>query len=146
MQSASLSTRMQLARGQMWDGARSSVGGGVVWSALIDFLLTFAVARSTATAAWVNGIDVITLVALIGAGLLGVLALTPIPWPVGLGLGMILGPVAALIAAGPVIHAPHPLDPGLVTGDGFSLRILSIWLTRITDGTAASDPSFYLFL
>ncbi|HVS50379.1 MAG TPA: transglutaminase domain-containing protein [Candidatus Dormibacteraeota bacterium] len=146
MQSASLSTRLQLARGHMWGGARSSMGGGVVWSALIVFLLTFAVARSTATAAWVNGIDVITLVALIGAALMGVLALTPIPWPVGLGLGMILGPVAALIAAGPVLHATHPLDPGLVTGDGFSLRILSIWLTRITDGTAASDPSFYLYL
>jgi transglutaminase-like putative cysteine protease len=130
----------------MWDGARSSMDGGVVWSALIVFLLTFAVARSTATAAWVTGIDVITLVALTGALLMGVLAVTPIPWPAGLGLGMVFGPVAALIAAGPVLHATHPLDPGLVTGDGISLGILSIWLGRITDGTAANDPSFYLFL
>jgi transglutaminase-like putative cysteine protease len=146
MQSASPSARLQLAQVRLWDGARSSMNGGVVWSALIVFLLTFAIAQSTSTAAWVNGIEVITLVALLGAVLLAVLALTPIPWPAGLGLGMLLGPVIALIAAGPVLHATHPLDPGLVSGGGVSLHILSIWWTRITDGSAANDPSFYLFL
>src|SRR5450759_1064136 len=146
MQSASLSTRLQSAQGQLWNGARSTMGGGVLWSALIVFLLTFAVARSTATAAWVSGIDVVPLVALCGALLMAVFAVLPIPWPVGLGVGMILGPIAALIAAGQVLHTAHPLDPALVSGDGLSLRILSIWWTRVTDGSAAADPSFYLFL
>jgi transglutaminase-like putative cysteine protease len=146
MQSESLSTRLQSAQGHLWDGARSTMGGGLVWSALIVFLLTFAVARSTATAAWVSGIDVIPLIALGGALLMAVLAVLPIPWPVGLGVGMIVGPVAALIAAAPVLHAAHPFDPALVSGDGLSLRILSIWWTRVTDGSAAGDPSFYLFL
>jgi transglutaminase-like putative cysteine protease len=146
MQSASPSARLQLTSGRLWDGARSSMRGGVVWSALIVFLLTFAVARSTSTAAWVSGIEVITLVALMGAVLMAVLALTPIPWPVGLGLGLLLGPVAALVAAGPVLQATHPTDPALVSGGGVSLQIVSVWWTRITDGSASSDPAFYLFL
>jgi transglutaminase-like putative cysteine protease len=146
MQSASLSTRLQSAPGHLWDGARSTMGGGVVWSALMVFLLTFAVARSTATAAWVSGIEVIPLIALGGALLMAVLAVLPIPWPVGLGAGLILGPVAAVIAAAPVLHVAHPFDPALVSGDGLSLRILSIWWIRVTDGSAAADPSFYLFL
>jgi transglutaminase-like putative cysteine protease len=146
MQSVSPSSRLQLAQGRLWDGARSSIGGGVIWSAVIVFLLTFAIARSTSTAAWVTGIEVITLIALLGALLMAVLALTPIPWPAGLGVGMLLGPVVALIAAGPALHATHPFDSGLVSGGGVSLHIVSIWWTRITDGSAANDPSFYLFL
>ncbi|HEV2028671.1 MAG TPA: transglutaminase domain-containing protein [Candidatus Dormibacteraeota bacterium] len=146
MQSASPSGRLQLAQERLWDGARSSISGGAIWSALIVFLLTFAIARSTATAAWVNGIEVITLIALLGALLLAVLAVTPIPWPAGLGMGMLLGPVVALIAAGPVLRATHPFDPGLVGDGGVSLQIVSVWWSRITDGSAATDPSFYLFL
>src|ERR1700730_4804736 len=141
MQSVSPSSRLQLAQGRLWDGAGSSMGGGAVWSAVIVFLLTFAIARSTATAAWVSGIEVITLIALLGALLMAVLALTTIPWPAGLGVGMLLGPVAALIAAGPMLRATHPFDPGLVGGGGVPFQIVSIWWTRITDGSAASDPS-----
>jgi len=115
------------------------MGGGVLWSALIVFLLTFAVARSTATAAWVSGIDVIPLVALCGALLLAVFAVLPIPWPLGLGVGMIVGPIAAAVAAWPTIHAHNPQDV-------VNTHLMGIWWTRITDGTAASDPSFYLFL
>src|SRR3979490_1284267 len=140
MQSVSPSSRLQLAQGRLWDGARSSIGGGVIWSAVIVFLLTFAIARSTSTAAWVTGIEVITLIALLGALLMAVLALPPIPWPAGLGLGMLLGPVAALIAAGPALRATHPFDPALVSGGGVSLHIVSIWGTRITDGAAATAP------
>jgi hypothetical protein len=139
MQSASFSSRLQLAQGQLWNGARLTMGGGVLWSALIVFLLTFAVARSTATAAWVSGIDVIPLVALCGALLLAVFAVLPIPWPLGLGVGMIVGPIAAAVAAWPTIHAHNPQDV-------VNTHLIGIWWTRITDGTAASDPSFYLFL
>src|SRR6202162_4633059 len=139
MQFGSPDARLALAPGQLWGRARSSMGGGVVWSALIVFLLTYAIASSTATAAWVNGIQVIPLIALGGAVLMAVLAVLPVPWPAGLGVGMILGPVVAATQAWPAMHAQHPLDvlnPGLI----------KVWFTRIADGSASSDPSFYLFL
>ena len=109
--------------------------GGLAWSALLVFLLTLSIARSTATAAWVPGMDAVPFIALGGALLMAVLAVLPIRWPFGLGFGMILGPIAAAWAAWPAIHAMHPNDVGL-----------GVWWTRITDGSAASDPSFYLFL
>jgi transglutaminase-like putative cysteine protease len=109
--------------------------GGLVWSALLVLLLTLSIARSTATAAWVGGMDAVPFIALGGALLMAVLAVLPIRWPIGLGFGMILGPIAAGLASWPVIHAAHPNDEGL-----------GIWWTRIADGSAASDPSFYLFL
>src|ERR1700693_5548108 len=139
MQFGSPDARLALAPVQLWGRARSSMGGGVVWSALIVFLLTYAIASSTATAAWVNGIQVIPLIALGGAVLMAVLAVLPVPWPAGLGVGMILGPVVAATQAWPAMHAQHPLDvlnPGLI----------KVWFTRIADGSASSDPSFYLFL
>ncbi len=146
MQFASPSERLALAREELWGRARSSVGGGVLWSALIVFLLTYAIASSTATAGWVSGVEVIPLVALGGALLMAALAVLPVPWPASLGLGFILGPLVALVAAGPALHAAHPLDPSLVGWGGLSLRIASIWWLRLTDGEAANDPSFYLFL
>ena len=139
MQSASLSTRLQLAPGRLWGGARSSMGDGLLWSALMVFLLTLAIARSTATAAWVNGMEVVPVIAVGGAFLMALLALLPIPWPVGLGVGMVVGPVVAAVEAWPAIHALHPRDV-------LSERLIGVWWTRITDGTAASDPSFYLLL
>src|ERR1700687_2459135 len=135
MQSASLSARVLGTPGQLWSGARSSMRGGLVWSALLVLLLTLSIARSTATAAWVGGMDVVPLISLGGALLMAVLAVLPIRWPIGLGFGMILGPIAAGVAAWPVINATHPHDEGL-----------GVWWTRIADGSAASDPSFYLFL
>jgi transglutaminase-like putative cysteine protease len=122
------------------------MGGGLLWSALMVFLLTYAIAGSTATAGWVSGVEVIPPVALAGALLLAVLAVLPVPWAAALGAGMIVGPIVALFAAGPMIHAAHPLDPALVGAGGLSLRIVSIWWGRLTDGEAANDPSFYLFL
>ncbi len=139
MQSASLSTRLQLAPGRLWGGARASLGGGVVWSAAIVFLITFAVARSTATAVGIAGIDVVPLIGLGGAVLLGLLAVLPVPWPAALGAGMALGPVVAAIAAAPVIHAQHPTDV-------LNQQLIGIWWGRLNDGSAINDPSFYLFL
>src|SRR5216684_6124745 len=139
MQFGSPSARVALAPGQLWGRARSSMGGGVLWSALIVFLLTYAIASSTATAAWVAGIEIIPLIALGGAVLMAVLAVSPIPWPAGLGIGMILGPVVAVIEAWPSMHTQHPLD---VVNTG----LIGVWWTRIADGSASSDPSFYLLL
>jgi transglutaminase-like putative cysteine protease len=130
---------LTLAPGRLWGRARSSVGGGVLWSALLVFLLAYAIANSTATAAWVPGIGVIPLIALGAALLMAVLAVLPVPWPAALGLGGILGPVVAVTQAWPSIHAQHPLD---VVNSG----LIGVWWTRITDGTASSDPSFYLFM
>src|SRR5450759_3559360 len=139
MQSASPSARFTLAQEQLWGRARSSMGGVVLWSALMVFLLAYAIARSTATAAWVAGIDVIPAIALGGALLMAVLAVLPVPWPAGLGVGMVLGPVVAATQAWPAIHAQHAFD---VLGFG----LIKVWWNRIADGSASSDPSFYLFL
>src|SRR3979409_2019295 len=108
MQSASLSARVLGTPGHLWSGARSSMRGGFAWSALLVLLLTIAIARSTATAAWVGGMDVVPLIALGGALLMAVLALLPVRWPIGLGFGLILGPIAAGVAAWPGVHASHP--------------------------------------
>src|SRR3979409_1058775 len=99
MQSVSPSGRLQLFPARMWGSARSSMQGGLWWSLLLVLLLTFAVARSTATAGWVNGIDVIPLIAFGGALFMAVLAVLPVPWPVALGAGMVLGPVVAFVQA-----------------------------------------------
>jgi len=109
--------------------------GGVSWSVLMVLLLTLSIARSTATAEWVSGMDAVPFIALGGALVMAALAVLPIRWPLALGFGMILGPVAAAVAAWPAIHAMHPQDEGI-----------RVWWTRISDGSAASDPSFYLFL
>jgi transglutaminase-like putative cysteine protease len=52
---------------------------------------------------------------------------------------VILGPVVAVTQAWPSIHTQHPLD---VVNAG----LIGVWWTRITDGSASSDPSFYLFM
>src|SRR5258706_16179888 len=111
MQCGSPSARLALAPDQLWGRTRSSLRDGVLWSALIVFLLTYAIASSTSTAAWVPGIGVIPLIALGGALLMAVLAVLPVPWPAALGLGMILGPIVASIAAGPAGPPPAPPPP-----------------------------------
>jgi len=139
MQSASPRQRFALFPDQMWGRTRASMTGSTAWSGLLILLLTLMIARSTATAAWVDGIDVVTVVALGGALLMGLLALSPLPWTAAVGIGLIAGPVAAAFAAWPYLHATHPLDtlsPGLA----------STWWTRIANGSAVDDPSFFLFL
>src|ERR1035437_5735345 len=141
MQSASPSSEFSLVRvpGRVWGRPRASMTGAVAWSCVLILLLTLMVARSTVTAAWVSGIDVVTVVALGGALLMGVLAVAPVPWTLGLGVGLVAGPVVAAIAAGPTLHASHPLDT-------VSLALVSTWWSRITDGSASTDPAFYLYL
>src|SRR5438093_4727697 len=141
MQSASPSPRFQLALfpGRVWGRTRASMTGAAAWSAVLVLLLALMIARSTATAAWVGGIDVVTAVALGGAIFMGLLALAPVPWVAGLGSGLIAGPVAAALAAGPALRAAHPLDT-------VSISLVSTWWGRIGDGSASSDPAFYLYL
>ncbi len=111
----------------------------MLWSALIVFLLVLTIARSTAAAGWTPGIEVIPTIALGGALLMAVLAVSPAPWPVGLGVGMLLSPVVAVVAAWPVIHARWPQE-------GLDTQLIGTWWTRITDGSAALEPSVYLVL
>src|SRR5437879_3946280 len=121
------------------DRAREWMGAGRFWSAVIVLLLTISVAKSTSTVHWVDGIDVIVPIAIFGALLLAVLAMLPVSEPVGLGIGAVLAPVAAVLGAWPEIHARHPTD---VIGP----QLIGTWWSRINDGSASSDPSFYLFL
>ncbi len=150
MQSVSPDPRSGLALfpSRVWGRTRASLADGLGWSAVLIFLLTLMVARSTATAAWVGGIDVVAGVALAGALLLGVLAIAPIPWAAGLGIGLVVGPVVAALAAGPALHAAHP-------GDTLSASLIGSWWARLVAGSAPGDPlgyalstdtSFYLFL
>jgi len=136
MQSASARYPLQLVQ-----RTRDALPGGVVWTSVLVFLLTLAIAKSTVTAQWVTGvgIEVVPLVAISGAILMGLLALTPIPWAACLAVGLVLGPVAAGLAAWPALHAGHPTDP---TG----LRLVSLWWGRLFDGSAILDPAFDLYL
>ncbi len=123
----------------IWDRAREWMGGGRFWSAGLVLLLVIAVSRSTSTVHWVDGIEVITPIAIVAAVLMGVLAVLPNREPIGLGIGAVLAPVAAVVGAWPQLHAKHPTD---VLGP----QLIGVWWTRIQDGSAASDPSFYLVL
>ena len=126
-------------RGRIWRLARDSMSAGRFWSAVLVILLTVAVARSTATVHWVDGVEVITPIALLGAVFMGALALSPIGDGFALAAGLVLSPVAAFVGAWPQIHLHHPTD---VLG----LQLVNVWWGRITDGTAAQDPAFYLLL
>ena len=134
MQSASASYPVRIAR-----RTREALPGGVLWTSLLVFLLTLAVSKSTVTAHWVDGIEVVPWLALGGAILMGLLALTRIPWALGLGTGMALGPVVAGYAAWPALHAEHPTE-------AFGLGLAHIWWGRVLDGSAIFDLAFDLFL
>src|SRR4029077_11202868 len=114
--------------------------GAVVWSAVLVFLLTYAVGGSTTSAGWrAPGIEIVTIVGLSGALLLGVLAVLPVPWVAALGVGLVLGPVVAGVAAEPTLHVLIPSDP---VGFGMVTR----WWGRIANGSAADQPGFYLYV
>jgi transglutaminase-like putative cysteine protease len=128
-----------IAQGAAWERTREWLSGGRFWSAILVLLLTLVIARSTVTVHWVDGIDVITPIALLGALVMSVLALLPVSEPLALAIGAVLAPIVAVVGAWPRLHASHPAD---VLGP----QLITDWSHRIQDGTAASDPSFYLFL
>lgn len=122
-----------------WERVRESMSGGKFWAAVLVILMTFTVSRSTAIVHWVDGIDVITPIAIGGAMLMGVLALSPLRDVISLAAGLAVAPFVAFAGAWSQIHARHPTDqlgPGLI----------GVWWQRLTDGTAAQDPAFYLVL
>jgi transglutaminase-like putative cysteine protease len=123
----------------LWDRAREGMGGGRLMSVVLVLLLTLNVARSTATANWVDGIDVVTWVALASAIFMGVLALLPVREPISLGVGLVLAPAVAFFASWPQIRLRHP-------GDVVGPQMVNVWWERINSGAAASDTSFYLVL
>src|SRR5436309_7860631 len=123
----------------LWDSARRSLGGGRFWSVVLVLLLTVTVARSTSTVQWVNGIDVVIVIAVLAAVVMAALALSRVREWIGLGIGLVLAPVVALWGAWPQIHHSHPSDT-------IGPQLVAVWWNRITDGTAAQEPSFYLFL
>src|SRR5256885_13220932 len=98
--------------GVAWKRTRAAVPGSTLWLALITFLLVYTIAKSTDTASWVGmGREVGPPVALAGAVLMGVLAVTPIPWWVSVAIGMFAGPVVAAVYSAPTFHALHGSDP-----------------------------------
>jgi transglutaminase-like putative cysteine protease len=126
-------------RAIVWERVRESMAGGKFWAAVIVLLLTLTISRSTAIVHWVDGIDVITPIALGGALLLGVLALSPLRDVLGLGIGLVVAPLVAVAGAWPQLQARHPTD---VLGP----QLVGVWWQRFSDGTAAQDPAFYLVL
>src|SRR5579859_3574113 len=131
MQSASVNPSLA------WERTRAAVPAGSLWSALIALLLVLTIAKSTVSAAWVPGIDVVPLVALAGAVLMGVLALTPLPWWSGVGAGVAIGPVVAAAVTAPAFRTTHPLDPS-------GLALIQTWIGRVQDGSAFADTAFVL--
>jgi transglutaminase-like putative cysteine protease len=123
----------------LWDRMRDSMGGGRFMSAVLVLLMTITVARSTATVNWVDGIDIVTWVALGGAVLMGALALLPVREPIALTFGLLVSPFAAFLAAWPQIHIKHPTD-------AINAQLPGVWWERINSGAVASDTSFYLIL
>ncbi|HET7339733.1 MAG TPA: transglutaminase domain-containing protein [Candidatus Dormibacteraeota bacterium] len=123
----------------LWERARVWLGGGRFWSAVLVLLLSLSISKSTATVQWVTGIDVVVAIAIFAAALMSVLAIAPVREPIALAVGAVAAPIVALIGAWPRLHASHPGD---VAGPG----LINVWWTRIQDGSAVSDPSFYLFL
>src|SRR5260370_10249106 len=78
--------------------AREWLGGGRFWSAVFVLLITISVAKSTATAPWVDGLAVITPIAILGAVLLTVLAILPVREPIALVIAPLPAPVSSVTA------------------------------------------------
>ena len=118
---------------------RETLRGGRLWSFVLVLLLTLTVASSTATFHWVDGIEAVVPIALLGAALLGMLALTPIAEWLALATGVVAAIPIALFAAWPQIHLKHP---SVVFGP----QLLDLWSAAMKDGSLVTDTSFYLVL
>ena len=140
----SVSPRGSLQLGEVattrWERARAAVPATTLWSALLVFALAATIARSTVAAYWVpEGIDGIPFVALGGAVLMAMLALTRLRAWLCVAVGMAAGPVVAVITTAPEFRAQHPLDP---TGIG----LVQVWIIRVLDGSAFADQVFVGFV
>jgi len=127
------------APGLAWRRTRAAVPAVTLWSALITFLLILTIAKSTVVAAWVPGIEIAPMVAIAGALLMGVLAVTPLPWWLCVSLGMGLGPVVAGVMAAPAFRSEYPTEL-------LGLPLIHAWILRIQSGEAFGDSAFVLFV
>src|SRR5215472_1835979 len=120
---------------------RLRLPSGTIPLVVLVFLLVVCLGNSTVAAQWVPGSDGLTNLALVAALFMGVLALVRrVPWPAALIVGLLLSPIAAYISAHGTLVRTHPDDPT------DPVRLISVWLSRVADGDAANDTSFYLFL
>jgi hypothetical protein len=119
---------------------RQRVPHGAVVSAVLMLLLVLCVSNSTVSAGWVPHSEVLTDLALIAALIMGVLAVTRVPWPLALGLGLAAAPFAGYLASYSTVYAAHPQDPTDPLG------LLAVWSRRVTNGEAGADATFYLYL
>src|SRR6185312_12693860 len=109
--------------GRLVARTRAAVPASTLWSLLIVFLLTFSLARSTVTAAWVPGMDVVVLIALAAVVVMGVLAVTPLPAGAGVAIGLGLAPAVALLVTGPALRESFPVASGS--------NLAATWLARL---------------
>jgi transglutaminase-like putative cysteine protease len=138
MQSVSLNPSPLAATA--WQRTRAAVPASTVWTAAIVLLLVFVIAKSTVAASWVViGIDTAPTIALAAAVLAGVLALTPLPWWLCVGVAMALGPVVAAVDSAPAFHTFHANDPA-------GLALVQAWIQRVQDGSAFAANDFVLFV
>src|SRR5438477_959277 len=91
---------------------RQRVPHGAAISGVLLLLLVLCVSNSTVSAGWVPHSEVLTTLALIAAAVMGLAALTRVPWSIAVGLGLVAAPAVAYLAAYPALHAGHPNDPG----------------------------------
>lgn len=130
---------LQVDGGQILGRVRESLRGGRLWSFVLVLLLTLTVANSTSTFHWVDGIEAVVPIALLGAALMGALALTPLAEWLALAIGVLAAFPVALLGAWPQIHLKHPSAV-------FGPQLLDMWSAGMKDGSLVTDTSFYLLL
>ena len=120
---------------------RALVPPGTIIAALLVLLLTIAIGDSTVTANWVAASGVITVIAVIAAAAMGVLALARrVPAPAALAAGLLAAPVAAYLGARGALAAAHGGDPTQ------PVQLIGVWMGRISSGSAFTDQAFVLLL
>lgn len=138
MQSVSPRGRLELMAvpGMAWERTREAVPVTTVWSAVIVFALAFTIARSTVAAQWVpGGIDLIPFVAVGGAILMSLLAVTPLPAWLCVTAGAAAGPVVGILVTSSEFRLEYPFDP---SGAG----LVQLWIIRLFSGSAFGDQAF----
>ncbi|HEV2218328.1 MAG TPA: transglutaminase domain-containing protein [Candidatus Dormibacteraeota bacterium] len=120
-----------------WERTRAAVPPSTLWSAVLVLALALTIARSTVTAAWVQGgIEGIPFVAMGAAVLMTGLAVSRLPTWLCIALGAIAGPIVGIITTGPAFRAAYPGDPTNVAG------LVQVWTERVFEGSAFGDQAF----
>ena len=119
--------------------AQARLTGSTLFTSLLILLLVLAVSRSAASPAWMNGMGILPLVAIAGATITLILALSPLRTSNALLFNLALGTLVTVIAIGGALHAVHPSDPS-------GLAFFSTWKQRLAQGEAIGDPAFDLYL